>query len=128
MNPKIPDLLASVLAAAEKTLPRPSGDARRQEQIEKLHDEVAALAGRAANHPLVNDWTVMLVKLLRKLERMGPFGEAGELARAAQVGLVLLPYVRADLAAALDILARGPATTEQTYNGARRQGSDHEQA
>lgn len=122
MNPRAPDLLSRIVGQAERTLDQPTGDARRQDTIEKLIEEVAAAQNWGTEHPprVVNEWTEMLVKMLRKIEREGPLGSVDVTARAMQLGHVLLDFVRRDLARALDELAaQRPATTEQERNRAR---------
>jgi len=118
MNPKITDILARTIAAAEQTLDRSSGDARRLDVIERLFEEVTAAARRPCEHGEnpINDWTAMLLTMLRKIERAGPYGDAQELTRAVTIGAVLLPCVQRDLALALTTIAQArAATTDQDY-------------
>ncbi len=125
MNPGVPDLLSRVLAEAGSTLDRPSGDLRRLDRLERLFDEVAAGTHWATDDRrgrLINDWTVMLVKMLRMIERLGPLGDAGELARAMTVGLALLPYVQADARAALDARAAALSARDGGDVHAAREG------
>lgn len=104
----IAQLLSRVLGVAERSLDRPSGEPRRRDEIEGLFEQVAQAQRDApleGGHRLVNDWTAMLMKMVRMIERLGPLGDRDELARATTVGLALLPYVRADLSTALDLKA-----------------------
>jgi hypothetical protein len=115
MNPKVPDVLGRVLNLAHVTLDHPTGDLRRLDQIEKLFDEVHHASTWPSEGPsLVNDWTLMLMKMLRKIERLGPLGDTDELARATTVGLALMPYVSADVLKAHAIAAR-PSTTDHDF-------------
>jgi hypothetical protein len=120
MNPRIPDLLSRVTDLAVKALERPSGDtgraARRIEALEGLHDEAhdaMAWPGEESRR-LVNDWTLMLIKAARIIERAAAAGEPDDLARATTVANVLLPYVLADCLTARTIAAR-PATSDHDF-------------
>jgi hypothetical protein len=108
MNPKIPDLLSRVLEAAARTLERPSGDPRRLDVIERLHDDVREGFAWGEDGPrrLINDETVALVQQLRRIEREGPLGEPLVLTRAETIARALLPYVQEDAMAALTALHR----------------------
>ena len=111
MNPKVPEILSDVIGLAEKTLDRPTGDFRRLDKIEQLFVRVHALCEAATDQPrrYVNEWTLMLMTMLRKIERAGPLGDLNELARATTVGLALINYVKADLSDALDA-SRAPTS------------------
>lgn len=104
MNPHIPEILSAVIGLADKTLDRPTGDYRRLDQIEQLYTRVHVACECATDQPrrFVNEWTLMLMTMLRKIERAGPLGDVNELARASTVGLALIEYVRRDFADALD--------------------------
>jgi len=110
MNPKTPDLLARVIAAAERTLMKPTGDLRRREELERLADDVITAKDWPTDKPprLIGDWTVLLVNMLRRAEREAPLSR--ERALAAGLAKLILEYVREDLGRALE-RAR-PATTE----------------
>jgi hypothetical protein len=110
MNPKTPELLGRVLKLAEQVLDRPSGDPRRQDAVEKLFGEVHDATSWGTDEKagrLINQWTVLLVQMMRKIEALGPMGDADELVRAATMGSVLLGFVQRDCLAALEIKARG---------------------
>lgn len=120
MNPKTPELLGRVLALAEKVLDRPSGDPRRQDAVEKLFDEVHEATSWGTDEKagrLVNQWTVLLVQMMRRIETLGPLGDADELVRASTIGAVLIGFVQRDCVAALGIAARGGRADRE---GARR--------
>ena len=99
MNPKVPDLLSRTVEIAARTIERSSDDPRQIEQIERLLDDVTTACDWPTDAPrrLVNDWTRMLLQMARRLERLGPLGEADEIVRAGTVARVLLPHVAADL-------------------------------
>lgn len=120
MNPQIPNILSAVVGLAEKTLDRPTGDLRRQDQIEQLFAKVHAAADAATDQPrrFVNEWTLMLMTMLRKIERAGPFGDLLELTRATTIGTACLQFVVKDLSAALDV-ASAVRTTDHDFKPAR---------
>lgn len=99
MNPKVPDLLSRVVEMASKTLDRATGDLRRLDQIDRLVDEVIEACDWPTDEKrrFVNDWTRMLMQMVRKLERLGPQGELEEMLRAGTVAHLLLPRVAEDL-------------------------------
>ncbi len=110
MNPKTPELLGRVLKLADQVLDRPSGDPRRQDMVERLFEEVHDATSWGTDEKagrLINQWTVLLVQMMRKIETLGPLGDADELVRAATIGAVLLGFVQRDSLAALEIAARG---------------------
>lgn len=119
MNPRVPDILSRVTEAARRTLDRPSGDPRRLDAIEQLFEEAQEATSLATDQPrrFVNDWTMMLLTMLSRLERLGPLGPADDLARAETVGRALLPYVQDDMFAAHRAAAR-PRTTDHDFNRA----------
>lgn len=110
MNPAVPGLLSDVLAAAEKTLAAPGNDPRRLDQLERLIDRVDEAMQWGTDQPrrFVNDWTLMLLKMVRKLERLGPFGDGDEAPRARTLAVMLTDFVRADAGQALEVTARAP--------------------
>jgi hypothetical protein len=111
MKPECPDILTRVLAIAEKTLDRPTGHHRRRDEIEKLFEEVAAAKEWPTDRPprVVNEWTELLVKMLRKIEAIGPYGDQHDVTRAAVVAKTLVELVQRDLLSALQIAARPTA-------------------
>jgi hypothetical protein len=113
MKPHIPDLLSSILSIADKTLDRPTGDPRRLDDINRLFDQAQIALAGATLH--VNEWTLLLLRMLRKIEQHGPLGEAGDIERAMTVGLALKPYVANDCLAAHQAAAEPAATTDQDY-------------
>ena len=123
MNPYIPDSLSDVIGIAEKSLDQPTGDLRRLDKIEQLFVRVHAAAEAPTDQPrrYVNEWTLQLMMMLRKIERAGPLGDQTELQRAATVGLALLPYIKIDLVAAM--LAARASTTEHDFKTPVRGGA-----
>lgn len=107
MNPKIPGILAQVITAGEKTLAQSSGDARRIEALEALHDLVALAATWGTDQPrrYVNSWTVLFVDMLLTLERAHPDTNDEDAARAVAVTALLLPSVRFDSGRAMEVEA-----------------------
>lgn len=99
-----------------KTLGQPSGDPRRLDALEALHE----LAHRAADWPtdqprrLVNEWTLLFLAMLRKIERLAADGDRDDQARAFAVAQVLRPFVTLDTQAALEIAA-GVPLPDQPY-------------
>lgn len=108
MRPEVPDLLQDVLAAAERTIKRPSGDPRRIDELERLFEKVDGAQHWATDEPrrLVNRRTVELVRELRALERLGPFGEADEIALGKAIAVLLQAQVQRDALAAMMVRAR----------------------
>jgi len=108
MNPRVPELLSRLLDLAARTLERPSGDARRVALAETLVEQVFEGAGWATDTPprLINDFTLMLAKLLRLIEREGPLGDREIIVRAETVARALLPFVQADASRAMALAAR----------------------
>ncbi len=118
MNPKTTELLSRVIGAAERTLGklgdgaehhRVSGDPRRREELDRLADEVLVARDWPTDRPprLINDWTTMLMSMLRGAEREGPHGR--DVLRYVAIGKKILPWVKVDLGRALE---QRPATTE----------------
>lgn len=109
MNPKIPGILAQVITAGEKTLAQSSGDARRIEALEALHDLVALASDWPTDQRrrYVNEWTVLFVRMLRRIERLHPGTNDEDAARATAIACLLLPAIRFDAGCALEVLAGG---------------------
>jgi hypothetical protein len=112
MNPQVPGILSRVLEAASKTLDRPTGDPRRLDQIERLFDDVHTACNWPTDQPkrFVNEWTLTLMTMLRKIERAGPLGYGDELNRAMTVGLSLLPFIQRDGFDAMKVAAHAPTS------------------
>ena len=104
MNPRIPSLVSEILAAGVKTIAQPSGDPRRLAALDALLD----LAHKAKDWPtdrprrFVNDWSVIYLSMLLKIERFYGEGERDELARAAAVAKALHGFIKNDGRAALE--------------------------
>lgn len=106
MKPEMTALLSEIIGAAEKTLDRPTGDPRRLDQLEKLFDRVGEACNWPTDQPrrLCDESTALLMTQLRAIERLGLFGDRHELSWRATVAAALLPYVKADLGQALEIV------------------------
>jgi hypothetical protein len=109
MNPKIPDLLSRAVEMASKSLDRAIGDPRRLDQIDRLVDEVIEACDWPTDEKrrFVNDWTRMLMQMVRRLERLGPLGDPDEIIRAGTVAGILLRHVGEDLLAARKVELAG---------------------
>jgi hypothetical protein len=115
VRPEIPDILSRVLELSHQTLDRASGSPKRLDALERLIEDVAAAKEWPTEqaHHYVNDWTAMLLTMLRKIEREAPLRVSSESQRAEIVARALLPLVTRDAAAALEakstmLLAREP--------------------
>ncbi len=118
MKPAIPDLLSAICAIGDRTLDRPTGDPRRLDEINRLLEQAQiAIAGSTL---LVNEWTLLFLRMLRKLEQAGPLGEPEEIARAQAIGLGLQSFISKDCLAAHFAVANVRAeTTDQDYTSGR---------
>lgn len=107
MRPEMPSLLSDVVGAAERTIDRVTGDVRRIDGLEQLFERVTAACDWATDEPrrLCAEHTKLLVQQLRAIERKGPLSDPHETSWRATIVAALLPYVRADLSAALDVTA-----------------------
>lgn len=119
MNPNTPDLLSRILKMADATLDRPSGDIRRLDTIEKLFEEADRVCARPSEErfALVNEWTLLLIKMMRKLEQLGPLGPAEDVKRALAVGHAIVPGIIADSLEAHRLAAQArPATSDHDFH------------
>jgi hypothetical protein len=120
MNPHIPEILTTVIELAEKSLDKPSGELRRLDKIEQLFVRVhaAAEAPTDQRRRFVNEWTLQLMMMLRKVERLD---DTLEQARAATVGLAILQFVKRDLADAM--IAAIASTSDHDFKKPVRGGA-----
>ena len=98
MKRPVPDLLSAILAAADKTLDRSTGDLRRLDEIETLFEDANIAIAGASIH--VNEWTLLLLRMMRKIEQLGPLGDPDTLQRAMIVAHAIRPSIIADSLAA----------------------------
>lgn len=116
------DLLSRILEVSDKTLDRATGDMRRLDRIELLFEEASRFAARLHDGPraFVNEWTLLLLTMLRKLERHGPLGDAREIKRAMTVAAVVREHVIADsLDAHLYAANARPSTSDHDFKHRR---------
>lgn len=115
MNPATPRLLENVLGYADRAL-RDSAWSTTEEAREKLESLQRAVVDarkwkpEGRERPLINDTTSLLMQCLALYRRAAlPFEDPRLRGRYLQLVLAVLPYVREDLRAALDCMARPTA-------------------
>jgi hypothetical protein len=118
MKRPVPDLLSAILAVAAKTLDRPSGDLRRLDDIEKLFEETnIAIAGASI---YINEWTLLLLRMMRKIEQQGPLGDPDTLQRAMVVAHAIQSFVMTDsLDAHRAFAAERMSTTDHNFKSSK---------
>ena len=107
MKPGTRELLGAILDMTNAAL----ADMRRRidaDDVSKLSEQAAAMA--AAPDPdgrqLVNEWTLLILRMLGKLAGLGPWSNASEIVRTRRLVGELARFIREDLAEALERSAR----------------------